>query len=268
MRIVDSHCHLPLIDGGTDGTAGVMQRARDAGVTHMLCVSVDLETFDGVAEIATDCNDVSASVGVHPNTDEGITEPTVQDLVQLAARESVVAIGETGLDYFRSQGDLEWQRARFRTHIRAAREADRPLVIHCREAPADVLRILREERATEAGGVMHCFVDDWDTARAALDLGFYISLSGIVTFKNAVGLQEVARRLPAERILVETDSPWLAPVPRRGKQNEPAYVTHTAAFVAELRGQTPDEFANLTTRNFFNLFKLADDDKLQEIPSG
>ena len=257
MRLVDSHCHLPLIDGGADGTAGVIQRATDAGVAHMLCVSVDLETFDSVAGIAANCDDVSASVGVHPNTEEGGVEPSVKGLVELARRESIVAIGETGLDYYRSQGDLDWQRARFRTHIRAAREADLPLIIHCREAPADVLRILREEKATEAGGVMHCFVDDWDTALAAMDLGFYISISGIVTFKNAAGLQEVARRLPAERILVETDSPWLAPVPRRGKQNEPAYVTHTAAFVAELRGQTPDEFAEFTTRNFFNLFKLA-----------
>jgi TatD DNase family protein len=257
MQLVDSHCHIPLIDGGEQGTAGVLQRAREAGVMHMLCVSVDLETFGGVAAIAADCDDVSASVGVHPNTGDGVTEPTVKGLVEHAGRDSIVAIGETGLDYYRSRGDLVWQRARFRTHIRAARESARPLIVHCREAATDVLRILREEKAAEAGGVMHCFVDDWETALAAMDLGFYISLSGIVTFKNAVDLQDVARRLPAERILIETDSPWLAPVPRRGKQNEPAYVQHTAAFVAALRGQTAAAFAEITTRNFFDLFKLA-----------
>ena len=257
MRLVDSHCHLPLVDGGAQGLPGILSRAREVGVAHMLCVSVDLESFDGVAALAANTTDVSASVGVHPNTGEEVKEPSVDELVQLADNSAIVAIGETGLDYFRSQGDLAWQRERFRIHIRAARETRKPLIVHCRDAANDVLTILREENAHEVGGVMHCFVENTQTARAAMDLGFYISLSGIVTFKNAQDLQSVARELPAERLLVETDSPWLAPVPRRGKQNEPAYVRHTAEFVAALREETIDEFAAYTTRNFFELFKLA-----------
>ena len=257
MKLVDSHCHLPLVDGGAQGLPGILSRAREVGVAHMLCVSVDLESFDGIAALAANTTDVSASVGVHPNTGEEVKEPSVDELVQLADDTAIVAIGETGLDYFRSQGDLAWQRERFRIHIRAARETRKPLIVHCRDAGNDVLTILREENAQEVGGVMHCFVENAQTARAAMDLGFYISLSGIVTFKNAQDLQSVARELPAERLLVETDSPWLAPVPRRGKQNEPAYVRHTAEFVAALREETIDDFAAYTTRNFFELFKLA-----------
>ena len=257
MHLVDSHCHLPLIDGGPDGLTGILERARLADVAHMLCVSVDLETFDGVAALAANTDDVSASVGVHPNTGQEVREPTVDELVQLADNTAIVAIGETGLDYYRSQGDLTWQRERFRIHIRAARETRKPMIVHCRDAADDVLKILREEQANDVGGVMHCFVDNADTARVAMDLGFYISLSGIVTFKNAKDLQTVARGLPAERLLVETDSPWLAPVPRRGKQNEPAYVRHTAEFLAGLREESIDDFATYTTRNFFELFKLA-----------
>ena len=257
MKLVDSHCHLPLVDGGAQGLPGILSRAREVGVAHMLCVSVDLESFDGIAALAANTTDVSASVGVHPNTGEEVKEPSVDELVQLADDTAIVAIGETGLDYFRSQGDLAWQRERFRIHIRAARETRKPLIVHCRDAGNDVLTILREENAQEVGGVMHCFVENAQTARAAMDLGFYISLSGIVTFKNAQDLQSVARALPAERLLVETDSPWLAPVPRRGKQNEPAYVRHTAEFVAALREETIDDFAAYTTRNFFELFKLA-----------
>lgn len=257
MQLVDSHCHLPLIDGGDAGVEGIVARARDVGVARMLCVAVDLETFAGVAELARRFAEVSASVGVHPNTDSSAREPSVRDLVELAAGENIVAIGETGLDYFRNVGDLEWQRRRFRTHIRAARETHKPLIVHCRDAAADVLKILREEGAADVGGVMHCFVDDWETAVAAIDMGFYISLSGIVTFKNALDLQDVARRLPAEYLLVETDSPWLAPVPRRGQQNEPAYVRHTAEFIAALRSVSAEEFARVTTHNFYQLFRLA-----------
>jgi TatD DNase family protein len=257
MQLVDSHCHLPLIDGGDAGVAGVVARARAAGVTHMLCVAVDLETFAGVAALARAFDDVSISVGVHPNAEPGSREPTAAGLAALAIAERAVAIGETGLDYFRSTGDLTWQQDRFRTHIRAARETGKPLIVHCRDAAADVIRVLREEGAAEVGGIMHCFVDDYDTAAAAMDMGFYISLSGIVTFRSAEALQGVARRLPAERILVETDSPWLAPVPHRGKQNEPAYVQHTAAFVAALREESPETFARTTTENFQRLFGRA-----------
>lgn len=254
--LVDSHCHLPLIDGGTDGLAGVLARAREAGVDHMLCVGVDLESYAAVAAVAAANAEVSASVGVHPNTEPGAREPTVEELLALADDPKVVAIGETGLDYFRASGDLAWQHDRLRRHIAAARACGKPLIIHCRDAAADLLRVLREERASEVGGVMHCFVEDWDTASAAMDLGFYISLSGIVTFKSATALQEVARRLPLERLLVETDAPWLAPVPHRGKQNEPAYVRHTARFVAALRGDDEDTFAAATTANFARLFRI------------
>lgn len=252
--LVDSHCHLPLIDGGSDGLPGILARAAAAGVSHMLCVSVDLETFAGVAAVAAAHPQVSASVGVHPNTDGGSREPSIDELVTLADSHGCVAIGETGLDYFRSRGDLDWQRRRFRVHIRAARAAGRPLIVHCREAAADVIAVLREEGADQVGGVMHCFVDDWDTASAAMDLGFYISLSGIVTFRNATALQAVARRLPLERLLVETDAPWLAPQPHRGQQNEPAYVRHTAEFLARLREEELAAFAAATSRNFAHLF--------------
>jgi len=203
----------------------------------MLCVSVDLETLPGVLATAQ-LPGVFASVGVHPNTGPDAEEPDVARLVRLATAPGVVAIGETGLDYYRLEGPSDGQHARFRTHIRAAREAAKPLIIHTRDSSADVLRLLREERAEEVGGVMHCFVEDWDTASAAMDLGFYISLSGIVTFKTATALQAVARRLPGDRLLVETDAPWLAPVPKRGKQNEPAWVCHTAAFLADLREES------------------------------
>jgi TatD DNase family protein len=257
MSLVDSHCHLPLIDGGSDGMTGVLARAAAVDIEHMLCVAVDLETFAGVIETARGYDNVSASVGVHPNTEESAEEPRVEQLLRLADDDQIVAIGETGLDYFRSEGDLDWQRQRLRTHISAARESGKPLIIHCREAADDLLKILREERASEVGGVMHCFVEDWDVASAALDLGFYISLSGIVTFKNALALKEVAGKVPLERLLVETDSPWLAPVPVRGKQNEPAYVRHTAEYLAMLRGEDFEELAAATTDNFYRLFSLA-----------
>ena len=256
MNLVDSHCHLPLLACAERSVATIVADAQAAGVSHMLCVSVDLESLPGV--LATvQLPGVFASVGVHPNTEPGALEPEVEQLVRLAATPRVVAIGETGLDYYRLEGSADGQHARFRTHIRAARESGKPLIIHTRDSAADVLSVLREERAEEVGGVMHCFVEDWDTASAAMDLGFYISLSGIVTFKSATALQAVARRLPSERLLVETDAPWLAPVPKRGKQNEPAWVCHTAAFLAELREESPDALARTTTHNFFTLFSAA-----------
>jgi TatD DNase family protein len=253
--LVDSHCHLDMLDldsyeGGLDG---VLTTARDQGIGHMLCVSVNLEDYPAMLSLTEPYEQVSVSVGVHPNEQNG-HEPDVEELTRLAQHVKVVAIGETGLDYFRSEGDLEWQRKRMRCHISAARQSGKPLIIHTRDAREDTLRILQEEQASEAGGVMHCFAEDWDMARKALDLGFYISFSGIVTFKNAGALREVARKVPADRLLVETDSPYLAPVPYRGKPNQPAWVHFVAEQVAELRGESLDEIAETTTRNFNTLF--------------
>lgn len=236
---------------GESGT--IIAAARANGIAHMLCVCVDMQGLSGLLDLVHRHDCLSASVGSHPNAKEEV-EPDEDALVAAAADPKVIAIGETGLDYFRSTGDLEWQRERFRVHIRAARRAGKPLIIHSREAREDVLAILREERASEVGGIMHCFVDDWDSARAAMDLGFYISFSGIVTFRNATDLQEVAKRVPGDRLLVETDSPYLAPVPMRGKPNQPAWVRHVAEFLAELRDEPADEFAAATTRNFLTLF--------------
>lgn len=248
--LVDSHCHIPLIKSDPDV---VIEAARGSGVGHMLCVSVDLESYPQVRSLAEQYDCVFASAGVHPNSSVA-QEPGVDQLAKLAAHPKVVAIGETGLDYYRSKGDLDWQRWRFRIHIRAAKSAGKPLIIHSREARADVLTILEEEGAREVGGVMHCFVDDWESARRAMDLGFYISFSGIVTFRNARHLQEVARQMPADRILVETDAPYLAPVPHRGHANQPAYVRYVVECLAGLRGEAFEDLARATTDNFFRLF--------------
>jgi len=234
----------------------VLLRAKENQVDYMLCVSVNLEHYPEVLAIAEQYPHIFASVGVHPNEQTG-ADPEPAQLIKLAQHERVVAIGETGLDYFRSTGDMTWQHNRFRNHIDAAKVVNKPLIIHTRDAAEDTMRILEEEGAEQCGGVMHCFVENWETAKRALDLGFYISLSGIVTFKNAMDLQEVARKLPLDRILVETDAPYLAPVPFRGKPNEPAYVLHVARFLAELRGEDYDMIAEHTTQNFFDLFKQA-----------
>ena len=256
--LVDSHCHLPLLEAAAQAGVldDVLATASNLGVEHMLCVSVDLPSFPDVLALATKHAHVFASVGVHPNTEES-SATTVATLVEHAAHPRVVAIGETGLDYYRSSGDLEWQRDRFRTHIRAARESAKPLIIHTREAATDVIRVLREEAAAEVGGVMHCFVDDWQTAEKAMEMNFYVSFSGIVTFKNATQVQEVARQVPLERLLIETDSPYLAPVPYRGRPNQPGYVRHVAEFIADLRGIELNTLANATTENFFTLFATA-----------
>jgi TatD DNase family protein len=222
----------------------------------MLCVSVNLEDFPEVRTLAQEHQHIFASVGVHPNERDG-EEPSIERLVELGTDPDIVAVGETGLDYFRSSGDLGWQHARFRTHVQAARQLEKPLIIHSRDAPADTIKILREEDAAACGGVMHCFAEDWELAKQALDIGFYISLSGIVTFKSATNVQEVARKVPIDRLLVETDCPYLAPVPHRGKVNEPAFVRHTAEYVAGLRETSLDELAEATTRNFFTLFSSA-----------
>jgi TatD DNase family protein len=255
VSLVDSHCHIPMIEG-TDGIDSLLDLAKQNDVTHMLCVSVELETYPDILALAKKYDCISASVGVHPNT-EMDKDPDVDELVQMATDPSVVAIGETGLDYFRSEGDLEWQRDRFRTHIRAAKKVNKPLIIHCREAKDDVIRILEEEGASEVGGVMHCFVEDLETAQRAMALNFRISFSGIVTFKNAQPLKEVAKQIPLNMLLVETDSPYLAPVPHRGKTNQPAFVKHVAQHIAELRETSYEEIAAASTKNFYQLFTHA-----------
>lgn len=252
--LVDSHCHLDFPDLAGD-IDDVLRRMRDNDVVHALCIGVTLENWPRVRSIAEAHAALSMTVGVHPDEHEA-REPELAELVSLAAIPKVVAIGETGLDYFRASGDLEWQRQRFRTHIRAARESAKPLVIHTRSASADTLDIMRAERADEVGGVMHCFTETMEVAEAALDMGFHISFSGIVTFKNATALKEVAKRVPLDRILVETDSPYLAPVPHRGKRNEPSYVRHVAEYVAALRGISLAELAAATTENFQRLFRV------------
>jgi TatD DNase family protein len=229
---------------------------QDNQVGHALCISVTLPDFPQVLALAEQNENFYASVGVHPDY-EDIQEPTVDELIKLANHPKVIAIGETGLDYFRLTGDLEWQRTRFRTHIRAAIATGKPLVIHTRNSPEDTLRIMREENAQQVGGVMHCFTESLDVALEAIALGFYISFSGIITFKNAQTIKEVAKHVPLDRILVETDSPYLAPTPYRGKTNQPSYVKHVAEEVANLRGISFDELAAATTENFFRLFKHA-----------
>lgn len=257
MKLVDSHCHLDMLDLSHEGgnLDGVIRRAQDNGVVHMLNVSVNLNDFPAVLSTAKQFPFVSASVGVHPNEyHEGLTEST---LIDLGADPKIVAIGETGLDYFRTEGGLEWQQNQFRMHIAAAKQLKKPLIVHTRQARKDTLSILNECEARDPGGVLHCFTEDWDMARAALDMGLYISLSGIVTFKNATELHEVAKRVPMDRLLIETDCPYLAPVPFRGKPNEPSYVYHTAKFIAELREVDFEDLAAQTTANFFTLFKGA-----------
>jgi TatD DNase family protein len=255
--LVDSHCHLdfPDFQGREEELLAAM---KTNGVGWALVAGVTLERFPGVLTLAERFPNLYAAVGVHPDTQEG-EEPDQDRLIALAGHPKVVAIGETGLDYYRLEGDLEWQRERFRTHIRAARRTGKPLIIHTREAAADTLRILEEEGAGEAGGVFHCFTETRAVAEAALALGFHISFSGIVTFKNAIQIKEVASFVPIERILVETDAPYLAPVPHRGKLNHPALVRHVAEEVAKLRGISTDELAQATTANFSRLFGVAID---------
>ena len=249
---VDSHCHLDFPELAAE-LPRVLRAMQDNAVTHALCIGVEMDGWPNVHALATSHANLYASVGVHPDY-EALAEPTVDLLVSRSRERKVVAIGETGLDYYRRSGDLEWQRARFRTHIRAAREAAMPLVIHTRAAADDTIAIMREEHAAEAGGVMHCFTETWEVAERALDLGFHISFSGIVTFRNAGELREVAKRVPLERMLIETDSPYLAPVPHRGKRNEPAWVRHVGEEIARLRGVPVEEVARATSDNFFRLF--------------
>jgi len=250
--LTDSHCHLNF-ESLRDHLPQILQHAREQGVGYMLCVSVSMERVHEVLAIARDNPNIFASVGVHPDEQQG-RDPSLDELVTLARSDKVVAIGETGLDYYRLKGDNQWQQERFRRHIRAARSSGKPLIVHTRDAAADTLRILAEEGADSVGGVMHCFTESWETAKSALDLGFYISFSGIVTFPSADSLRAVARQVPADRLLIETDSPYLAPVPWRGRTNEPAYLRHTAQFLAELRNLPLENLAEITTNNFFRLF--------------
>lgn len=251
---VDSHCHLnfPELQARLPE---LLEHMAAKQVTHALCVSVELAEFPVIASLAKAHANLYASVGVHPDY-ETSTEPTEDELVRLSETSKVVAIGETGLDYYRLTGDLDWQRARFRTHIRAARRCNKPLIIHTRSAADDTLRIMREEGAREVGGVMHCFTESWDVAQQAMDLGFLISFSGIVTFKNAHALHEVARRMPLEQMLIETDSPYLAPVPHRGKTNEPAFVAHVAEHLGRLKDVSCAQIGAQTTNNFMRLFNI------------
>lgn len=250
---IDSHCHLDRLDFAALGQdlPAALQQARDRGVHHFLCIGVDLETFPQVLAAAEAYEDVSASVGVHPLHMESL-EPEIAKLIELAAHPKVVAIGETGLDYHYGQEVPADQQRRFRKHIEAANTCNLPLIVHTRDAKADTIRLLKEEQAK--AGVLHCFTEDWPMAEAALDLGFYISFSGIVSFANAKALREVAQKVPLDRMLIETDSPWLAPVPYRGKTNQPAYVVEVAETIAKLRGIAVEEVGRQTTENFRQLF--------------
>ncbi len=256
--IIDSHCHLDQIDlSAYDGDlTNVIDAARAKDVAYMLCVCVNMENFADVLAIADSYVNVFASVGVHPTEQEG-HDPSVKELITHAQQPVVVAIGETGLDYYHCKGDLTWQQQRFRRHIQAAIELDKPLIVHSRDAAKDTIKILQESASQEASGVFHCFSYDEDIAKKVLDLGFYISLSGIVTFKNAKQLHEVAKTVPLDRLLIETDAPYLAPEPYRGKTNQPAYVRYVAERIAQLRGIDYQKVAEATTHNFFKLFNHA-----------
>jgi TatD DNase family protein len=253
--LIDSHCHLDRLDlkPYNNDFACFMQDAKKHQLEHLLCISIDMESYPALLELVADYAEISLSVGVHPNVDEG-HDPSIDELVALGANPKVVAIGETGLDYFRSSGELDWQQQRFRRHIQAAKVLNKPLIIHTREAKHDTLRILQEENAETVGGVIHCFTEDWEFAQQALDLNFYISFSGIVTFNSAKAIQEVAQKVPAERFLIETDSPYLAPVPHRGRPNYPTYVHHVAEKIALLRGESLATVAKCSTENFYRLF--------------
>ena len=253
--LVDSHCHLDFPDLASR-LPELLQRMEENAVGLAVCIGVNLEDFPRVLALAEAHPQLWATVGVHPEYTD-VREPDENELLALANHPKVIAIGETGLDYYWQKDKPEWQRARFRTHIRAARRCGKPLVVHTRESAEDTLNVLAEEGADAVGGVMHCFTENWEVARRALDLGFYISFSGIVTFKNAAIVKDVAQKCPLDRILVETDSPYLAPMPYRGKQNQPAYVRHVAEEIARLRDISLEDVTAATTENFFTLFKHA-----------
>lgn len=256
--LVDSHCHLDRLnlDYFKQDLKNCLDFAREQEIKHFLCVCIDLANFPAVLTIAEQFPDVSASVGVHP-TEQVAKEATVNELIELAHHPKVVALGETGLDYYRENTEKECQQQRFRRHIRAALAVNKPLIVHTRDARADTLRLLKEENAQQVGGVLHCFTEDLTMAEQAIEQNFYISFSGIITFKNAADLRAIAQSLPLERILIETDAPYLAPQPFRGKPNQPAYVRYVAECLAQLRDDSLSNIAEQTTTNFFNLFKQA-----------
>lgn len=254
MQITDSHCHIDRVDLDSFGGSieSLIKHANTLSVTRFLCVCIDLENFHKVLDLAKNHPSIYASVGVHPVEKDG-ADPTIDELLKLAEHPKIIAIGETGLDYFHiDKNDADWQRERFRRHIRVSKKIAKPLIIHTRDAKTDTIKIMQEEQATK--GVMHCFSEDWATAKAALDLGFYISFSGIITFKNAENLREVAKQVPLERLLVETDSPYLTPTPYRGKPNTPAYTYFVVQELAKLHNLSIEEIATKTTQNFDDLF--------------
>lgn len=251
----DSHCHLDF-PGLIENLPSILQRMEAAQVSRALCISVVLEDFPNVLKLAETHEQLWATAGVHPDY-ENITEPTVEGLLKLADHPKVIGIGETGLDYYRLQGDLTWQRNRFRIHLEAAKACKKPVIVHTRNAGDDTLKILKEAQVEQCGGVIHCFTETLAFAKQALDMGLYLSFSGIVTFKNAADLREVVRFAPLDRILIETDSPYLAPVPHRGKTNEPSFVPHVAQTIANEKGVTVEEVGLKTSDNFDRLFHLA-----------
>ncbi|MBL4658723.1 MAG: TatD family hydrolase [Alcanivoracaceae bacterium] len=255
--IVDSHCHLNCIDLSSfdNGMDTILQNAKDVGVKHFLCVCIDMEHFPEVLQLAKRYPFISASVGMHP-TETSAIEPDIETLEEYGKDSNIVAIGETGLDYYRENTNKILQQTRLVKHIEVAKRVSKPLIIHTRSAREDTIKFLKEEKASDVGGVMHCFTETWEMAKQALDLGFYISISGIVTFKNAAELREVARKVPQDRLLIETDSPYLAPVPYRGKTNQPAYVRIVAEELAKIRNEDFETLAHTTTQNFEKLFKL------------
>jgi TatD DNase family protein len=255
LNIVDSHCHLDKVDLEAFGGSidSLLAQAKTLGVERFLCVCINLKDFPNVLKLAHDYEQIFASVGVHP-TELLETEPSVSELVALAKDDKIIAIGESGLDYFHIKTEeADWQRERFRTHIEVSKQTKKPIIVHTRNAKEDTMTIIEQEKCEN--GIMHCFVEDWATAKRALDCGFYISISGIVTFKNATDLQEVVKKIPMDRLLVETDSPYLTPMPYRGRANSPAYTRYVVDKIAELRGTSEEEIAQTTTQNFETLFK-------------
>ena len=253
----DSHCHLDRIDLDQfdHSFSNLLKKIHADQVTRMICIGVKLESFDDMYAQIQAYDTIFCSVGVHPDYQQ-VLEPTLESLCRIARKEKVVAIGETGLDYMDSSGDFDWQRKRFIVHIEAAISCELPLIIHTRNARRDTLSLLRENDADRVGGVLHCFTEDWDMAKQAIDLGFYISISGIVTFRQAENVREMAKKIPAERLLIETDSPWLSPVPYRGKINHPGRIGFVAEKLAEIRGVNVSELARTTFENANRLFKL------------
>ena len=256
--LVDSHCHLDRLDlsNREGGIEAVISDAKARGISHLLTVAVDLDSSKSLTEVTAKYDHIYSSVGVHPLQDEELPLPTVEELVDLAKLPKVIAVGETGLDNFYSADSYDWQYESFTRHLLASKQAKKPVIVHTRDAREQTIDLLKQHQSDSAG-VLHCFTETWEMAKAAMEFGFYISFSGIVTFKNAGDLREVVKKIPLDRILVETDSPWLAPVPYRGKQNEPKNVYEVAQCVADIKGISIEQLAETTTQNFFNLFKLS-----------